>query len=61
MEFPIAKSAQNGADARIGTVSVFQRGNRVYTVTVQYPAEYAKGFLPRVSKLLEDMMWYDAR
>ncbi|WP_274366259.1 hypothetical protein [Paenibacillus thermotolerans] len=43
----------------LGTVSVFTRGDRVYRILVQYPEDWEEGFVPRVVKMMEDIMWYD--
>jgi hypothetical protein len=43
----------------LGTVSIFQHGDRVYRVIVQYPEDWAEGFLPRVSKMFDDLVWYE--
>jgi len=41
-------------------VSVFQHGDRVYYAIVQYPEEYEEGFIPRVVKMFDDIVWYEA-
>ncbi|GAB6258602.1 MULTISPECIES: hypothetical protein [Peribacillus] len=58
VEFDIS---QNGSNYSIlGTVSVFQHGNRVYYAIVQYPEDYEEGFIPRVVKMFDDIVWYEA-
>lgn len=58
VEFDIS---QNGSNYSIlGTVSVFQHGDRVYHAIVQYPEEYEEGFIPRVVKMFDDIVWYEA-
>ncbi|QNK48763.1 hypothetical protein H7F28_26700 [Brevibacterium sp. PAMC23299] len=58
VEFDIS---QNGSNYSIlGTVSVFQHGDRVYYAIVQYPEDYEEGFIPRVVKMFDDIVWYEA-
>lgn len=58
VEFDIS---QNGSNYSIlGTVSVFQHGDRVSYAIVQYPEEYEEGFIPRVVKMFDDIVWYEA-
>jgi predicted small lipoprotein YifL len=57
VEFDIS---QNGSNYSIlGTVSVFQHGDRVYYAIVQYPEDYEEGFIPRVVKMFDDIVWYE--
>lgn len=56
-EFGIQKQVKN--QTILGTVSIFRHGDRVYRFTVQYPEDYEEGFVPRVDKMLDDLMWYD--
>lgn len=56
-EYHIEKRKKDGATI-LGTVSVFSKNNRYYMLTMQYPEEYAEGFVPRVLKLVEDTVWY---
>jgi hypothetical protein len=57
VEFDINKKGNNN-DSILGTVSVFQHGDRVYHAIVQYPEEYEEGFIPRVVKMFDDIEWY---
>ncbi|MEF2097400.1 hypothetical protein V3595_22560 [Bacillus sp. CFBP9009] len=58
VEFDIS---QNGSNYSIlGTVSVFQHGDRVYYAIVQYSEDYEEGFIPRVVKMFDDIVWYEA-
>ncbi|WP_260286960.1 hypothetical protein [Peribacillus aracenensis] len=57
VEFDIS---QHGSNSILGTVSVFQHGDRVYYAIVQYPEEYEEGFIPRVVKMFDDIVWYEA-
>lgn len=57
VEFDIS---QKGSNSILGTVSVFQHGDRVYYAIVQYPEEYEEGFIPRVVKMFDDIVWYEA-
>lgn len=58
-EFHFSKQKENG-HFLMGTVSVFAHGERVYRITVQYPEDWEEGFVPRVMKMIEDIMWYDS-
>lgn len=58
MEFDISKKKDSG-ETILGTVSVFQHGDRVYRVIVQYPEDWTEGFVPRVHKMFEDIVWYE--
>jgi hypothetical protein len=58
VEFDISKKDSNYSI--LGTVSVFQHGERVYYAIVQYPEEYEEGFIPRVVKMFDDIVWYEA-
>ncbi|MBR8643759.1 hypothetical protein KEH51_00150 [[Brevibacterium] frigoritolerans] len=58
VEFDIS---QNGSDYSIlGTVSVFNMADRVYYAIVQYPEDYEEAFIPRVVKMFDDIVWYEA-
>ncbi|MDQ7862632.1 hypothetical protein RCO48_21225 [Peribacillus frigoritolerans] len=57
-EFDISQKGNNYSI--LGTVSVFQHGDRVYYAIVQYPEEYEEGFIPRVVKMFDDIVWYEA-
>ncbi|MBT2616521.1 MULTISPECIES: hypothetical protein [unclassified Bacillus (in: firmicutes)] len=57
VEFDISKKDSNYSI--VGTVSVFQQGDRVYYAIVQYPEEYEEGFIPRVVKMFDDIVWYE--
>ncbi|MFF2854718.1 hypothetical protein [Peribacillus sp. NPDC058002] len=57
VEFDIS---QQGSNSILGTVSVFQHGDRVYYAIFQYPEEYEEGFIPRVVKMFDDIVWYEA-
>ena len=57
VEFDIRKKGSNYSI--VGTVSVFQQGDRVYYAIVQYPEEYEEGFIPRVVKMFDDIVWYE--
>lgn len=59
VEFDI--SQKGGNYSILGTVSVFQHGDRVYYAIVQYPEEYEEGFIPRVVKMFDDIVWYEAK
>ncbi|WP_308633875.1 hypothetical protein [Paenibacillus silvisoli] len=56
-EFDFAGKSEGG-ETVLGTVSVFQHAERVYYAIVQYPAVYEEGFVPRVVKMFEDIVWY---
>ncbi|MEK4013566.1 hypothetical protein [Peribacillus sp. FSL M8-0224] len=58
VEFDISQKGSNYSI--LGTVSVFQHGDRVYYAIVQYPEEYEEGFIPRVVKMFDDIVWYEA-
>lgn len=58
VEFDIQREKDYGMYI-LGTVSIFQHGDRVYRVIVQYPEDWAEGFLPRVSKMFDDIVWYE--
>jgi len=57
-EFDIIKKQENKTDI-IGKVSVFNHNERMYYAIVQYPQDLEKEFLPRVQKIISDMMFYD--
>lgn len=57
VEFDISQKGNNYSI--LGTVSVFQHGDRVYYAIVQYPEEYEEGFIPRVVKMFDDIVWYE--
>lgn len=40
-------------------ISIFRHGDRLYSIMMQYPAEFAEGFSPRVNKILDEMVWDD--
>lgn len=48
-------------DSRYGSIismsSLFKHGDRPYRITVQYPIEYAEGFVPRVNNILNEIVW----
>lgn len=56
-ELYFSKQKENG-HLLLVTVSVFERNNRVYRIMVQYPEDFEEGFMPRVAKMFEDIMWY---
>lgn len=56
-EFHVVKQQDNGHI--LGTAMVFQHGDLVYRVLVQYPEEFEEGFVPRVVKMFEDIVWDD--
>ncbi|MEI2471745.1 hypothetical protein V8V75_19620 [Peribacillus frigoritolerans] len=58
VEFDISQKGSNYSI--LGTVSVFQHGGRVYYAIVQYPEDYEEGFIPRVVKMFDDIVWYEA-
>ncbi|MFJ5748364.1 lipoprotein [Peribacillus frigoritolerans] len=58
VEFDIRKKGSNYSI--LGTVSVFQHGDCVYYAIVQYPEDYEEGFIPRVVKMFDDIVWYEA-
>lgn len=58
VEFDIA-GQDGGEQSLLGTVSVFQHGDRVYRVIVQYPETYEEGFIPRIDKMFKDIVWYE--
>ncbi|RAP75639.1 hypothetical protein [Paenibacillus montanisoli] len=58
-EFDIAGKSGSG-ETILGTVSIFQHGGRVYHAIVQYPVEYEEGFIPRIVKMFEDIVWHQA-
>ncbi|WFD10575.1 hypothetical protein [Tepidibacter hydrothermalis] len=57
-EFDIIKKQENKTDT-IGKVSIFNHNERMYYAIVQYPRDLEKEFLPRVQKIINDMMFYD--
>ncbi|MFJ7306160.1 LptM family lipoprotein [Peribacillus frigoritolerans] len=57
VEFDITQKGNNYSI--LGTVSVFQHGDRVYYAIVQYPEDYEEGFIPRVVKMFDDIVWYE--
>ncbi len=50
-------------DSKYGSIisksSIFKHGDRPYRITVQYPIEYAEGFVPRVNTILNEILWND--
>jgi hypothetical protein len=58
VEFDISQKGSNYSI--LGTVSVFQHGDRVYYAIVQYPENFEEGFIPRVVKMFDDIVWYEA-
>ncbi|MCY9139083.1 lipoprotein [Peribacillus frigoritolerans] len=57
VEFDISQKGSNYSI--LGTVSVFQHGDRVYYAIIQYPEDYEEGFIPRVVKMFDDIVWYE--
>ncbi|WP_199619705.1 hypothetical protein [Paenibacillus alkalitolerans] len=58
IEFFITKQNEDGHHL-LGIVSIFKHGDRVYRVTVQYNEDWEEGFVPRVNKMFEDIVWYE--
>jgi hypothetical protein len=59
-EFGINKQKEDGVYI-MGTVSLLEHNGRNYIITAHYPEDFAEGFMPRVLKMYDDMMWYDAK
>jgi len=59
-EFDIKKQTQAGTGIT-GYVSVFKHGERVYSLTVQYPKDLEKSFMPHVGQVIKDIKWYDEK
>ncbi|WP_411740062.1 hypothetical protein [Peribacillus sp. S4] len=57
IEFDISQKGSNYSI--LGTVPVFQYGDRVYYAIVQYPEEYEEGFIPQVVKMFDYIVWYE--
>lgn len=59
-EFDIKKQTQAGKGIT-GYISVFKHGERVYSLTVQYPEDLEKSFMPHVGQVIKDIKWYDEK
>lgn len=57
-EFDIKKQTESGNNIT-GYISVFKHGERVYSLTVQYPEDLKDGFMPHVDQAIKDIKWYD--
>lgn len=55
-EFDLLRENEMGVII-LGTLSLFEREGTPYQVIVQYPEEFAEGFVPRVKKMFEDLVW----
>ncbi|EGL81558.1 hypothetical protein CathTA2_3104 [Caldalkalibacillus thermarum TA2.A1] len=41
------------------TTAIFQRKSEVYALQVQFPEEYAEGFIPRALALVDHIEWFN--
>ncbi|MDI6817214.1 MAG: hypothetical protein QME41_08515 [Actinomycetota bacterium] len=59
-EFDIEKQDKNGSRI-VGIVSIFSHAGRVYWLIAEYPEELTEGFVERMVKAVENLMWYDEK
>ncbi|MDP2211411.1 MAG: hypothetical protein Q8J63_06730 [Candidatus Aquicultor sp.] len=59
-EFDIEKQDKNGSRI-VGIVSIFSHAGRVYWLIAEYPEELTEGFVQRMVKAAENIMWYDEK
>lgn len=43
----------------VGTVSIFEKNERIYRITVHYPIEYGDGFVPRAEKIISELQFHE--
>jgi hypothetical protein len=48
-----------GQGRRVGSILLGRHGERLFTLTLHYPVEYADGFMPRAQRMLDDWRWRD--
>ncbi|MBI3952023.1 MAG: hypothetical protein HY314_16375 [Acidobacteria bacterium] len=52
-------SKLKGRGSIIGTGALGRHGDRFFRVTLQYPQDYAEGFVPRAHRILDEWRWED--
>jgi len=48
-----------GGEIRVGRLALGRRGDRFFHLIIEYPADLAGEFVPRVNRILEDWRWKD--
>ncbi len=43
----------------VGTVSIFEKNERTYRITVHHPVEYGDGFVPRAEKIIAELQFHE--
>jgi len=56
-EFGIGMTDEADGMSIMGTVALLERNGRMVAVTLQYPEDYAEGFVPRAMRLYEHIVW----
>ncbi len=56
-EYPYAGSTPMGPGE--GLVAVGRHGERYFMLLLEYPLEYSEGFLPRATRVLQELRWSD--
>ncbi len=60
-EFTVAHSEQEymiETDHMIGTVSIFNRNDALFRITIHFPVEYGDGFSPRAEKIVSELQFH---